>query len=54
MVLLYQSVLSGLLIGLNGETTGSDGVYPNKNKKKHLLSGKQSWFLQFDFYSQAA
>ena len=27
MVLLYQSALSGLLMGLNGEVTGSVGVY---------------------------
>jgi len=28
VVPLYQSVLSGLLIGLKGEISGSLGVYP--------------------------
>ena len=37
MVPLYQSVISGLLIGLKGEISGSLGVYPKQTSRLDAL-----------------
>jgi len=42
VVPLYQSVLSGLLIGLKGEMTGSAEVYPNGTIQTDRLNDKQT------------
>ena len=54
MVPLYQSVLSGLLIGLKGEIGGSLRVYYNKTKIQKGLGYKSLRQVCFDYYRQAA
>jgi len=47
---LYQSILSGLLIGLKGEVTGSSGIYSNIR----LLLNVHLIFLYFAVLGTAA
>lgn len=47
MVLLYQSILSGILMGLEGEIPGSFGVYPNLQCSLEVNKSKKDLLVIF-------